>query len=161
MSKRITPGKRNPIRNEQPYVQVAAFCEHIMEAKSGVWSAIGMFDQLTMTEEIPPPPQPGMKPVVQLKLLLAFKSGSVKGERKIKVVPRSPSGKIGSAAEASGVFNGGEHGVTVQVFISLELAGEGLYWFDVLIDGAIVTRMPLRILYHRPVDETEESASPE
>ena len=110
-----------------------------------------MFDQLAIAE-IPPPPQPDMKPSLPLKLLVGLKSGSVKGERKIKIVGRSPSGQVGESVETPAVFNGGEHGVMLQVLMTMVLAGEGLYWFDVLVNGAIVTRLPLRISYPKPPD---------
>lgn len=48
------------------------------------------------------------------------------------------------------LFEGEERGV--NIFLNLNFQPkeeEGLYWFDVLLEGTVVTRIPLRVLYQR------------
>ncbi len=47
---------------EGPYVQVAAFCDSIIEDKTGALSLIRIIDTLTHTERGPAPP-PEMPPI--------------------------------------------------------------------------------------------------
>ena len=46
-------------------------------------------------------------------------------------------------------FEGEDRGTNVIYAATLNVEQEGLYWFDVLLDDELLTRMPLRILYQR------------
>jgi hypothetical protein len=36
-----------------------------------------------------------------------------------------------------------------MIAVNLQANEEGLYWFDVFLEGARVTRVPLRLIYQR------------
>jgi len=40
-----------------------------------------------------------------------------------------------------------DRGVNVRLLIQFTAEEEGIYWFDVLLDDEVVTRMPLRVVY--------------
>ena len=47
------------------------------------------------------------------------------------------------------LFEGEERGVQIFVNLNMQVTEEGLYWFDVLLEGATITRVPLRVIYQR------------
>jgi hypothetical protein len=47
------------------------------------------------------------------------------------------------------LFEGAEHGANLVFELDWLAAQEGLHWFDVVVDDARVTRVPLRIAYLR------------
>jgi hypothetical protein len=162
MAKTAVAKKLKFPRNTLPYVQAAAFCEQILEDKDGVMSAIRMFDRVSVPTPGAPPPgvSADALPAIMVKVLLLLKSGSVKGRKNVKVLSESPNGFNRSTAEASADFSGDEWGVNLQFQMSIPLEGEGLYWCNVLVGNALVTRMPLRITYVNPPPERREPEPP-
>ena len=47
------------------------------------------------------------------------------------------------------LFEGDERGVNLFVNLNLQVKEEGLYWFDVLVEDAVMTRIQLRVMYQR------------
>jgi hypothetical protein len=46
------------------------------------------------------------------------------------------------------LFEGDDDGgVNVRLVLQFQAQEEGLYWFDVLLNDVLVSRMPLRVLY--------------
>lgn len=45
------------------------------------------------------------------------------------------------------LLEGEDRGVNQILNLSFGVDEEGLYWFDVLVDGALMTRIPMRVLY--------------
>jgi hypothetical protein len=151
MLNRGTNKRKKAPRNVLPYVQAAVFCEQVLEDKEHVLSAIRIFDRLYVPGPMPQMPA-GMEfqSGVIVKVLVMLKSGSLKGKRKIKLVPTYPSGKNGPHAETQVPFEGGENGVNIQAQLTFQVEGEGIYWCDVLVNEELLTRMPLRISYMKP-----------
>jgi hypothetical protein len=131
--------------NALPYVQVAAFCELVLKESDGVISAVRIVD--TLSVEKPSSPEEEGKKAVRIHALVALKSGAVKGPKTIKMFITTPSGVKAYPVEMPAIFEGDGAGVTLHVIFALQPSGEGLYWCDVLVDEACVTRMPLRIVY--------------
>jgi hypothetical protein len=160
MAKKHMPKKPRPVANKLPLVQVAALCEHVLQEKDGVMSAIRIFDRLNIPRPGSPPPglAPDAPPLLPVKFLIALKSGSVRGKRTIKVIYICPDGTTGQAVEAVGVFEGGEQGVQIHGAFVIPVKTEGLYWCDVLVNGMQVTRVPLRIDFTKPPPEEDKTS---
>jgi hypothetical protein len=133
-----------------PYVAAGFFCERVIEGKDGVLSVVRILDRFTRTvtgsgapDFMPPTP-------IQTTLLISLKSGDAQGRHDVSVNVEQPSGLVETVIpRASVLFEGAEHGANLVFELDWLAVEEGLHWFDVLLDGARVTRVPLRIAYLR------------
>ncbi|HZU17306.1 MAG TPA: hypothetical protein VFD01_12010 [Candidatus Dormibacteraeota bacterium] len=96
-----------------PYPSGAFLCERVLEERDGVLSAIRIVDRILVQGQAPPgaeaPPMPSIG--IGLMALIMLKNGAARGSRRLRLVPRAPSG------------------------------------LDVPLDGELLTRMPLRVVY--------------
>lgn len=133
-----------------PYLTAAFFCERVIEDKEGVLTAVRIVDRIVQTavgagtpDEMPPA-------AVSLSLLVSLKSGRAKGRHDMQIMVESPAGLRSPVAPANSIFLEGEdRGANLVLNLTFTAHQEGLYWFDVLLDGALLTRVPLRLLYQR------------
>lgn len=134
-----------------PYVAVAAFCDRVLEEKDGVLSAIRLVDRVTAT--LAGPGVPGtMPPIpVNLTLLIVLKSGAARGRHQLEIAPEAPSGLALSPVSVPVLFEGEERGVNVVLNVGFQATQEGLYWFSVRLEGQLLTRIPLRVVY-QPIE---------
>lgn len=135
-----------------PYVQVAAFCERVLEEKDGVLSLIRVIDRIVHTATGAAAPREMQPFEYQLILVLMLKTGQARGAYDLSVVRELPSG-IREESQAP-VFRvhfeaEGDRGYNLVLQIQQVFEQEGLYWFDVLLDGQLLTRLPLRVVYAR------------
>ena len=142
-----------PDAGQGPFVQVAVFCDQVIEAKDGTLSLIRVIDQVTSTvtgTDVPElmPPMP-----VQCKLVISLKPGKARGRYALKIRPEEPSGAQLPALEVPVHLEGGNRGINFATDFHFVANHEGLYWFDVLLvrgqddDGALLTRLPLEVKY--------------
>jgi hypothetical protein len=135
-----------------PFLAAAVFCDNILEEKpsegkqSGVVSAIRIFD--TITVRVPPDMPPTLSPGVRISALIVFRAGDSSGKHSLHVIMNTPDGKRMPAGNKTEVrFRGkGHFGANVKVTIGFEVRVQGVYWFDVILDGSVVTRMPLNVM---------------
>jgi hypothetical protein len=139
------------ISKEGPYVQMAGFCDQVIEDKTGALSLIRIVDTITHTEARPDAPIE-MPPVTYpLKMVIMLKSGRARGRHEIKIVPEMPSGEAKPPLIQSTQMEGEERGVNRIINMLFTFTMEGLYWFNVYLDDSLLTRIPLRISYNRIV----------
>jgi hypothetical protein len=130
----------------RPYVQVAAIVQSPIQENSGFLSLIRLIDRLPVagiTEEMQP------QPLNQLAMVVVLKSGAMKGKYNIKIVPETPSGKRLPPIQLSVLFEGEERGVAAIFPVGIVAEEEGLYWFDVMLEQDLLTRIPLRVMYQK------------
>jgi len=138
------------VNESGPFVNAAFFCEKVIEDKEGVISAIRIVDRLTNTV-VGPGALPEMPPMLmQLTLVVTLRSGSARGRSEVRITVERPSGFRADLASALSVFLEGEdRGANLILNLGLTFTEEGLYWFDVYVDEALATRVPLRTIYAR------------
>jgi hypothetical protein len=131
-----------------PYLTMAVLCQHALVEKDDVLSVIRVIDRLVTPVPVNPA-VPRATPAVAINLtaVLQFKSGAARGAYMIALRPEAPSGLRMPHTELSILFEGEDRGVNVVIALSMTVEQEGLYWFDVLLDGTLVTRIPLRIVF--------------
>lgn len=132
-----------------PYVQLACFCEMVIEDKTGVLSLIRIVDVLTHAESGPNPPQIMPPFPYRLKLVLALKSGRAQGRHELRVVPELPSGETREAMLITLHLEGEEKGQNAIIDVAMVYELEGLYWFKVYLGDELLTEVPLRVKYSR------------
>jgi hypothetical protein len=130
----------------RPYVQIAAFCQAALQEAAGTLSLIRITDRVGVTgttEEMHPSQIQG------LTLVVVLKSGFMRGRSNVTIRPNSPSGEVLPTVEMTVLFEGDERGVGIILPMAMIAKEEGLYWFDVLVDEDLFTRIPLRVIYQR------------
>lgn len=135
---------------KKPFLAVAVLCEKILREEDNVISLVRLFDTFNLSGETPTIP-PG---VATTNMYLQFKSGEAIGTRRLSVVGRSPSGEETTLFENRIDFNGGEGGAVASIDLKLAVKEAGLYWFDVMINDELMTKIPLRVQYRRTPKES-------
>lgn len=132
-----------------PYLVAALLCERVLQEKDETISVIRMVDRIVVTvnalgspETIPPTP-------VNLNALISLKSGSARGRGTVKWRVETPSGLKLPDQLLPVLFEGDDRGLNLIVALNLVVDQEGVYWFHVLLEEKLLTRIPLRILYQR------------
>ena len=133
-----------------PFLQMAVFCEKALQEKDGVISAIRIVDRFTVTPSSEIPPEALLTMNLPINLIIAFKSGDIKGKMELKVRPFSPSGEELQSFVGPLLFEGEDHGSSVVIQYGLSAKEEGIYWFDILLDNKLITKIPLKIIHARP-----------
>jgi hypothetical protein len=111
-----------------------------------LFSLIRVMDRLTvpgLTDEMQP------YALDRLSLVVILKSGEMSGKYKLRIVPHTPSGKALPPAEMPVLFERDERGIVLATPLGLVATEEGLYWFDVMIEQDVLTRIPLRVMYQK------------
>ncbi len=142
-----------------PYIQVAAFCDSVLEDKTGALSLIRVVDRLT--HSVPGPDAPLEMPEVRrpMKLVIMLKSGQARGRHELKVQPELPSGEMKDPMLLSVHFEGEERGKNIIMDMQFPFTMEGLYWFHLYLNDTLITKVPFRVQYQRIV--TGHSPQPE
>jgi hypothetical protein len=134
-----------------PHLQIAVFCEKVLVERDGVPSIVRVIDRFNISgnaTEMPPNQ-------INFTLFVSFKPGFYRGKASLRISPISPSGKDLPALNFPLLFEGDdERGVFIQANMGMLIQEEGLYWFDVSLQGLAnedmpFTRMPLRVVYQQ------------
>lgn len=139
------------VQNSGPYLIAAALCESVLEEKTGTLSAIRMIDRITVTSNDPSAPDQMPVTTARFTLLISLKSGSARGKHFIKFRPETPSGLKPFEQSFPVLFEGEDRGINLVLAINFQLDQEGLYWFDILLEEDLLTRIPLRVLYQKMI----------
>jgi hypothetical protein len=133
----------------KPQVAAAFLCERILQEKDNVVSAIRIVDTFMIRKPPESALTPQMIPVVALTLMVSFKAVGAKGEYVLKLILHDASGKpLVSALQAEPSFpmkfSGERKEEGVNVFANFQLPAQtlGSFYFDVLVDGEVVTKVP-------------------
>jgi hypothetical protein len=128
------------------YLAAAFLCEKILREADGAISCIRIFDKYMIPE-----PAEGAITRIDFSVFISFRSGMFRGPASVKIRPVTPSGTSLPQMEFPVHFEGDdERGVFVMLNMGFQPQENGLFWFDVLLDEELITRMPLRIVFLRP-----------
>ena len=132
-----------------PFLMASFFCERVLVEKDGVVSAIRIVDRFTHTITGPDAPDKMPPFKISIALLIAFKSGDFKGKQDLTITPNAPSWQMLPGIIAPLLLEGNDQGANININYVFEAQEEGLYWFDVSLNGKLFTRMPLRTIYQK------------
>jgi hypothetical protein len=135
--------------NTGPYLTVAAICEKVLQEKDDTISIIRMIDRLAITVNALGSPETMPPTATNVTILISLKSGKARGRNTIKLRLEAPSGLKLPDQLLPVLFEGDDRGVNLILNLNLVVDQEGVYWFDVLLEEQLLTRIPLRILYQR------------
>lgn len=129
-----------------PFVQVAAICTTPLIEQQGALSIIRIQDRIQIagvSDQMQP------QPLGNLWLVLALKAGEMQGKYNLYVTPILPSGERVEGPNFSVLFEGQERGAVVAFPLQFIAQEEGLYWFEVKLEEAVLTKIPLRVMYQK------------
>jgi len=144
--------------NTGPFLSVAVFCENVIEDKSGVLSLIRLVDRLTVSSQGPSAPEQMPQTPLNWFLVLTFKSGSARGSVQVTIQPEFPSGLRLDPIKLTPHFEGGNRGCNIVTRLGLMLSEPGIYWFRIHVGDALITQIPLEVIYSRTVVPGSPSA---
>src|SRR4051794_23465688 len=112
-----------------PHLQIAVFCEKVIEDKEGVLSLIRIVDRVTQTATGPEPPDQ-MPPFIlsNVFLVVTLKADKARGRYAVKIVPEDPSGRSLPEVETPIQLEGGQMGINLISPLQIPIELEGLYW---------------------------------
>ena len=128
----MTSEQSPPAASTGPYLTAAIICERVLQEKDGVLSAIRIVDQITHTIVAP---------------LITFKSGRARGRQTVQLAMEDPSGARKELFAHSLQFEGEHRGANWVIQANVMFSMEGLYWFEVILEDRLVTKMPVKLLY--------------
>ena len=134
-----------------PYLEVATFCEQVIEDKSGVLSLIRIVDRLNIATQGPNAPEEMPPQVLNWLLVLVLKSGEARGSIPIKIEPELPSGMRLNPVILSAHFEGGNRGQNMITRLNMKLEMPGIYWFRIYVNDQFITQIPIEVIYSRIV----------
>jgi hypothetical protein len=131
-----------------PYVVAALFCEKALRESDGVMSLIRIVDRWQISGNTD---QMQMS-VVQTTLVIIFKSGMHRGSSSVVVKPITPSKNRLPVMTFPVLFEGDDdRGVGVVAAMGFPVSEEGVYWFEIEVEGQLMTRTPFRVVYHKAI----------
>jgi hypothetical protein len=154
------------LERQGPYLTMALFCEKVLREQDNVFSVIRVIDRVIHT--VSGPNAPASMPAAQVVLtaLVAFRAGNApRGPHQLRLQMHLPDKTPISddKGELPFVFGEGANaGITVEIHLNVTVTTTGLHWCSVLLDGQLMTRIPLQIEYRRlVVTETTAPAQTE
>ncbi len=130
-----------------PWIQLAAFCDQIVEDKSGVLSLIRVVDRVIKFSDEPEPPEE-MPPFERdLQMVIALKPERALGRKSLHIELHTPDGMLRKGPKIPVVFESEDRGVNLIIPSRFRFEMEGVHWFSVRCDGQLLTRLPLRVVY--------------
>lgn len=133
-----------------PFVGMAVLCQSVQRREDGTMDVLGIVEGVVL--EPPPPPEVdplGLRPaaVLPLRLLVSLRAGGVRGALRLEVTGRFPAGNAGPSTGLQVEFSEERPAATINVPVELQVFEAGTYAFDVLVDGHLLTSVPLRVLF--------------
>jgi hypothetical protein len=129
-----------------PYIKAAVFCERVLEEKDNVLSAIRIFDRSAAEIELAEDDEevPGIE--IRGHLMVAIVAGESLRKQAVTVRLLKPSGETVQLAEFPIEF-GPDEDAAAQLILKLAIGvtQEGIFWFEILTEDAVRTRIPLRV----------------
>jgi hypothetical protein len=131
-------------------LRAAVLCDRVLTEQDGVHSLVRVIDQFVVTAAGPEAPTSIPPGQIRQNLYLSFVAGDAKGRLAFAIRPEKPSGEQLPAQNLALTFDGRPNHINnVVVDFQIEIDQEGLWWFDVMCEGAVLGRIPLVIVYQR------------
>jgi len=144
---------------EGPILLASLICDRVLQEKDEGISAIRLVDQITVgvTHGATSPPSSAdlaqaliVAPFV-CYVLLVFKGGRLGTSHVAQVVGHPPEGDSREFEKVpfvvSSLIEGTPPGQNIVMQLQLVLQKEGVYWFEVRLDGRRVRAIPLRVAF--------------
>ena len=143
-----------------PFVQAAVFCDDVMQEAGGRITALRLLTDVKISAVGPsmPDAMPALK--IPLTLLIVLNAGGRAGNYELRVNVLAPDGNTreGPSGEVELIHET----FTMNVITKLEMQFHqpGQYWFEIVLEGRAVLRLPLNVTYEFQSDSKTENSLP-
>lgn len=121
-----------------PDLQMSVLCDDVRQERSGKFILIGLFDVIGM------PQFPALYP--RVCLVNRWCSGQGVFKEKTRIVSPDSATVVAEGQDIAVHLAHPEAAVTnVEFFLNLKFDQEGVYWIEILLDGDLKLRYPLRV----------------
>lgn len=145
-----------------PYLTAAFFCEKLLKEEGDIFSAIRIVDTINAEG---PDVEGGVAVVpVRTNALVALRAGTQTGSHKFVLRMRALPAENPAVPETvkeftedilfGGPYTGVNAIINLEVNVLTQIGDYRYLWFDVIVDGEVYTRMPLRVIYRVKESET-------
>jgi hypothetical protein len=126
--------------NTKPFVSAAFVCERVLQEKDGTTSAIRIIDNFYIPASIAPDTS------MPVTVFIGLKS-DVPREGIITVIVNTPDGKKNELPDKWPIsFSSAVTGANLILTFGLFVRHVGTTWIDVVYDGEMLTRTPIRLV---------------
>lgn len=132
-----------------PYLKAAFFCERVLREQDGVLSLIRIVDRLNVVSQGPGAPDTMPETPFQTNLVVMLVSGAAKGRHEMKITVEEPSGLSKELLSTSVYMEGADKGQNIHLNLRSTFKEEGLYWYYVYLNNALLTKIPFNVIYSR------------
>ncbi len=133
-----------------PWVTMAVLCQKVEPKPDGTVDVLGIVDGVVVEPDQPDPL--GLRPAAHLSMtaLVSVRAGDARGHHVLALQSAYPKGGPGPGLQRTIEFSDEVPAATLVVPVDLDIHEPGVYAFDVLYDGARLTRMALWVSYAPP-----------
>lgn len=127
-----------------PFVNLAILCRSVQHESDGAPSFIGHIQKIVI-RQVRGRSATDWRVPFHCYVVVGLQSGFAEGVFPVSVEMISPNGRVDEVWRTDVAFRGQEVGETLIQRLDLAIVGTGLFWFDVLLGGRLLTRIPLRV----------------
>lgn len=135
------------ISESGPFLMSALFCDHFLHDQDGIDSYIRIIDRITFPM---PADAENVPPETQFTLVIAFKAGEARGNHELTILTYLPNRQMLPERKGTIFFESEDRSETITVPVTLKARMEGIYWFEIRLNGELVTKLPFRINFRSP-----------
>ncbi len=134
-----------------PHLQAALLCQYVeQQEQNGPITIVGLIDRVVVRVPRTMPQMQVAPSVVSCYAVVILKTGSRPGNYKLRLALTSPSGRpLREFSLDIALPNEPDQGVNIVMPIQFTASEEGIYWFDVKLNGETLTRTSLRRVVQR------------
>lgn len=126
-----------------PFVAMAVFCERLDQQPDGTVDVLGVVDGVSLDADPGGDTFDDGAPVVRLLGLVSLRAGGARGGHTLSLRAHFPDGELGATLARPIELTDRSPGATIGFPFELEARETGTYWFDVVYDDRLLTRIPL------------------
>lgn len=134
-----------------PYVAAAFLCEKVLVEQGNIPTFVRVVDRFGVPKFSGPIPPGVQQQPLQVTLVVILKAGDLgAGNHKMTIKLQKPDKSYALEQSVPVFFQGSDdNGAMLALPILVAAPEEGLHWFDVMFEGSLLTRIPMRVL-HQP-----------
>lgn len=128
------------VRSAGPYIGVAVLCQRVDRQPDGSTDLIGIMHDVSLDSPFLDEIQ---RKTLRLHAVIALRAGELRGGHVVAIRGKYPAGVDGPMVARLVEFTDEEPAAMLLIPVEIDLDALGVYWFEVMFDQRIVTRIPL------------------
>lgn len=125
-----------------PYVALAVFCTRIDRQTDGSTDVIGVVESLNLDSPFSPPMTNNS---LMMTAVVSVRGDTMRGAFPLAIRGHYPDGTPGTTLSQLVEFSDAQPTATVALPIQIAIGDLGEYWFDVMLDQRLLTRVRLDV----------------